>query len=68
MSELAYAELETQIAALPMFQIIMLKNKIDSIVAQNQKSEFVFDSLVSHTDRADHADEYIKEFRANDRF
>lgn len=63
MSDLAFAELETQVEALPMFQIIKLKEKIDRIVAQNQKSEFEFDSLVCHTERADHADEYIRNIR-----
>ena len=29
---------------------------------------FEFDILVQHTDRADIADEYIKELRTNDRF
>ncbi len=61
MSDLAFAELETQVETLPMFQIIKLKEKIDRIVAQNQKSEF--DSLVCHTERADHADEYIRDIR-----
>ena len=36
--------------------------------AENALDNFIFDSLVSHTDRADHADEYIRELRANDRF
>ena len=67
MSDTAFAELETQVETLPMFQIVMLKEKIDRIVAQNQKTGFEFDSLVRHTDRADHADEYIRELRDNDR-
>lgn len=68
MSDVAFAELETQVETLPMFQIVMLKEKIDRIVAQNQKNGFEFDSLVRHTARADHADEYIRELRDNDRF
>ena len=67
MSDAAFAELETKVEALPMFQIVMLKEKIDRIVAQNQKTEFEFDRLVCHTKRADHADEYIRELRDNDR-
>lgn len=67
MSDAAFAELETKIETLPMFQIVMLKEKIDKIVAQNQKTEFEFDKLVCHTERADHADEYIRELRDNDR-
>ena len=66
MSDSAFAELETQVETLPMFQILMLKEKIDRIVAQSQKNEF--DSLVHHTERANHADEYIREFRDDDRF
>ena len=68
MSDAAFAELETQVETLPMFQIVMLKEKIDRIVAQNNKDGFEFDSLVRHTVRADHADEYIRELRDNDRF
>lgn len=44
---------------------------IDSVVAQHEKesrnSEFIFDSLVHHTDRADNADDYIRSFRDNDK-
>ncbi|MBR4323104.1 hypothetical protein [Treponema sp.] len=68
MSDVAFAELETQVETLPMFQIVMLKEKIDRIVAQRQKNEFEFDCLVRHTDRADFADEYIRDLRDNDRF
>ena len=68
MSDLAFAELETQVEELSMIQIAMLKEKIDRIIARNQKSEFEFDSLVCHTERADYADEYIRETRDNDRF
>ena len=68
MSDSAFAELETQVEMLRMFQILMLKEKIDRIVAQSQKNEFEFDSLVHHTERADHADEYIRKFRDDDRF
>ena len=38
MSEVAYAELEMQVESLPMFQLVMLKNKIESIVAKNAQS------------------------------
>ena len=31
MSDLAFAELETQIESLPMYQLIILKEKIDNI-------------------------------------
>ena len=53
-----------------MYQLIILKKKIESIVQKELSSsdEFIFDSLVQHTERADRADEYIKELRANDRF
>ena len=68
MSDAAFAELETQVETLPMFQIAMLKEKIDRIIAQNKKTEFEFDRLVFHTERADYADEYIRNFRNNDRF
>lgn len=70
MSDLAFAELETQVENLPMYQLIILKKKIESIVQKELSSsdEFIFDSLVQHTERADRADEYIKELRANDRF
>lgn len=72
MSGAAFAELTNQIESLPMFQIVMLKNKIDSIVKQNKEVEldenFIFDALVKHTERADDVDTYIREFRANDRF
>ncbi len=64
MSDLAFAELETQVENLPMYQLIILKKKIESIVQKELSSsdEFVFDSLVQHTERAD---EYIKELRFN---
>ena len=68
MSDLAFSELENQVDSLPMFQIFRLKEKIDKIVAQNRKSEFEFDCLVHHTERADRADDFIREFRNNDRF
>ena len=68
MSDLDFAELEMQVETLPMFQVFMLKEKIDRIVAQSQKNEFEFDRLVCHTERADYADEYIREARDNDRF
>lgn len=71
MSDLAFAELQTQIKTLPLYQIKILWNQLGEIMAENQASEsgsFEFDSLVHHTERADHADEYIREFRDNDRF
>ena len=60
MSDVAFAELETQVETLPMFQIVMLKEKIDRIVAQRQKNEFEFDCLVRHTDRANNT-QYLPE-------
>lgn len=68
MSDLAFVDLENQVEALPMFQIVKLKEKIDSIILQRQKNKFEFDDLVCHTERADQADEYIRNFRDNDRF
>ena len=70
MSDLAFAELETQIESLTMYQLIILKEKIDNIVKNDfpTTDSFEFDILVQHTDRADIADEYIKELRTNDRF
>ena len=61
---------ETQIENLPMYQLIILKEKIDNIVKNDfpTTDSFEFDILVQHTDRADIADEYIKELRTNDRF
>lgn len=46
---------------------------IDDFIEQHKKNgvsneNFVFDSLVHHTDRADFADEYIRNLRDNDRF
>ncbi|MBO7639899.1 MAG: hypothetical protein J6S91_13095 [Treponema sp.] len=67
MSELAFAELEMQVETLPVFQMLLLKKKIESILAQ-QDDSFEFDTLVSHTERADNADEYIRSFRDTDRF
>lgn len=67
MSDMAFAELETQVETLPIVQILMLKKKIESILSRRSNS-FEFDSLVSHTERADNADEYIRSFRDADRF
>ena len=67
MSDVAFAELETQVETLPMFQIVMLKEKIDRIVERNKSDVFEFDRLVHHTERADRADEAAREFRDNDR-
>ncbi|MBQ1834061.1 MAG: hypothetical protein II114_09905 [Treponema sp.] len=67
MSDSAFAELETQVEELPLFQIFILKQKIDNIIAKNKNCIFEFDNLVQHTDRAEHADEYIRELRDNDR-
>ncbi len=43
---------------------------IDNVIEQykKQETEFVFDSLVHHTERADFADEYVRSLRDNDRF
>ena len=68
MSNSAFAELETQIENLPLFQIALLKKKIDNILEQSKTQQtFEFDSLVRHTSRADTADEYVRELRDNDR-
>ena len=69
MSTIAFSELENQIEALPLFQIAILKKKIDNILEQNTgQQDFEFDSLVRHTGRADCADEYVRTLRDNDRF
>ncbi|MBQ8383782.1 MAG: hypothetical protein IKA80_02550 [Spirochaetaceae bacterium] len=69
MSTIAFSELENQIEALPLFQIALLKKKIDNILEQNTgQQDFEFDSLVRHTERADCADEYVRTLRDNDRF
>jgi len=64
------AELQSQIKRLPMNQILILKAKLDELTRARRETDdfFVFDSLVHHTDRADRADEYIRELRDNDRF
>ena len=72
MSDTAFAELTAQVAQLPMFQIFMLKEQVDRIALHGAQREeaaepFEFDRLVHHTARADHADEYLREFRDHDR-
>ena len=68
MSDAIFSELKAQVKLLPLYQIAMLKRELEEIMAANDKSsDFVFDTLVCHTDRANHADEYIREFRDNDR-
>ena len=67
MSDITFAELENQVESLPVFQILILKKKIETILSrQNETSEF--DSIVSHSERADSADDYIRSFRDSDRF
>ncbi len=39
MSELAFAELQTQIESLPFYQVILLKNKIDRMVEKEKERE-----------------------------
>ena len=71
MSDAAFAELQTKVKTLPLYQVKILWNQLGEIMAANNQSEsdkFVFDSLVNHTERADRADDYIREFRDNDRF
>lgn len=71
MSDAAFAELQTKVKTLPLYQVKILLNQLSEIIAENDKNEndkFVFDSLVNHTERADRADDYIREFRNNDRF
>ena len=71
MSDAAFAELQTKVKTLPLYQVKILWNQLSEIMAENDQNEsdkFVFDSLVNHTERADHADDYIREFRNNDRF
>lgn len=71
MSDAAFAELQTKVKTLPLYQVKILWNQLSEIMAENDKNEndkFVFDSLVNHTERADRADDYIREFRNNDRF
>lgn len=71
MSDAAFAELQMKVKTLPLYQVKILWNQLSEIMAENDKNEndkFVFDSLVNHTERADRADDYIREFRNNDRF
>ncbi|MBR6216787.1 MAG: hypothetical protein IKQ84_10275 [Spirochaetaceae bacterium] len=71
MSDAAFAELQTKVKSLPLYQVKILWNQLSEIMAENDQNEsdkFVFDSLVNHTERADRADDYIREFRNNDRF
>lgn len=71
MSDAAFAELQTKVKTLPLYQVKILWNQLSEIMAENDQNEsdkFVFDSLVNHTERADRADDYIREFRNNDRF
>ena len=71
MSDAAFAELQTKVRTLPLYQVKILWNQLSEIMAENDQNEndkFVFDSLVNHTERADRADDYIREFRNNDRF
>lgn len=69
MSDAAFAELQTKVKTLPLYQVKILWNQLSEIMAENdQNDKFVFDSLVNHTERADRADDYIREFRNNDRF
>ncbi|MBP5601999.1 MAG: hypothetical protein J6X78_04650 [Treponema sp.] len=71
MSDAAFAELQTKVKTLPLYQVKILWNQLSEIMAENDQNEndkFVFDSLVNHTERADRADDYIREFRDNDRF
>ena len=51
-------------------QILRVLNFVSIMNNQYSHSEdyFPFDNLVHHTDRADHADEYIRNFRDTDRF
>lgn len=71
MSDATFAELQTKVKTLPLYQVKILWNQLSEIMAENDQNEndkFVFDSLVNHTERADRADDYIREFRNNDRF
>ena len=71
MSDAAFAELQTKVKTLPLYQVKILWNQLSEIMAENDQNEsdkFVFDSLVNHTERADRTDDYIREFRNNDRF
>ena len=71
MSDAAFAELQTKVKTLPLYQVKILWNQLSEIMAENDQNEndkFVFDSLVNHTERGDRADDYIREFRNNDRF
>lgn len=71
MSDIAFAELQTQVKTLPLYQIKILWNQLGQLMSENQNREsdaFIFDSLVHHTERADRADEYILGIRNNDRF
>ena len=62
MSDAAFAELQTKVKTLPLYQVKILWNQLGEIMAANNQSEsdkFVFDSLVNHTERADRADDYM---------
>lgn len=48
---------------------VLIDDLVERYKRKNENADgFIFDSLVHHTERADHADEYIRTLRDNDRF
>ncbi len=71
---MSYETVLEQIKSAPAECLDEISVVIGNIVENYKKNDFsgrdnfVFDSLVKHTDRANFADEHIREFRDNDRF
>lgn len=46
MSDIAFAELQTQVESLPFYQIVLLKEQVDKIIEKEKKSDsFVSEGL-----------------------
>jgi len=73
-AKMSYETVLEQIKSAPTECLDEISVVIGNIVEQYKKNyysgkeNFVFDSLIKHTDRANHADEHIRELRDNDRF
>ena len=46
MSDVAFAELEAQVDTLPMFQVIMLKNRLERRIEREQSAASVQEGLI----------------------
>ena len=67
---MAKKQAKTLIDSLNDVQILAVLNFLQNLQsrASNSETEFPFDNLVNHTERADFADQYIRNFRDSDRF